>query len=131
VCLNVLEHIENDRLGLANILSALEPGGRAIVLVPEGQSVFGTLDEALGHYRRYSTEELRQKMTEAGFQVEQILGFNRISRPAWYVSGKWLKRRTLSLAQLQLFDRFVWLWRRIDAMLPWKPTSIIAIARKP
>ena len=34
VCLNVLEHIEDDMQGLRNIHSALRRGGRAIVLVP-------------------------------------------------------------------------------------------------
>ena len=131
ICLNVLEHVEDDHAGLANIFSALSPGGRAIVLVPEGQSVFGTIDEALGHFRRYSEAELKSKMEQAGFQVEQIIRFNRVSRPAWFVSGRILKRRSLEWNQMRLYDRFVWLWRRIDKLLPWRPTSIIGIARKP
>jgi SAM-dependent methyltransferase len=131
ICLNVLEHVADDHAGLANIFSALSPGGRAIVLVPEGQSVFGTIDEALGHFRRYSEAELKTKMEQAGFQVEQIIRFNRVSRPAWFVSGRILKRRSLEWNQMRLYDRFVWLWRRIDKLLPWRPTSIIAIARKP
>ncbi len=131
VCLNVLEHIEDDMQGLRNIHSALAKDGRAIVLVPHGQEIFGTLDAALGHYRRYSHEELRQKMEQAGFRVERILDFNRISRPGWYVSGKVLKRTTLGAMQMKLFDQLVWLWRRIDRRLPWPPTSIIAIAVKP
>jgi SAM-dependent methyltransferase len=131
VCLNVLEHIEDDMQGLRNIHSALAKDGRAIVLVPHGQDIFGTLDAALGHYRRYSHEELRQKMEQAGFRVERILDFNRISRPGWYVSGKVLKRTTLGAMQMKLFDQLVWLWRRIDQHLPWPPTSIIAIAVKP
>jgi 2-polyprenyl-3-methyl-5-hydroxy-6-metoxy-1,4-benzoquinol methylase len=52
VCLNVLEHVPDDRTALQNILSSLEPGGRAIILVPEGMSVYGTLDKVLGHCRR-------------------------------------------------------------------------------
>jgi glycosyltransferase involved in cell wall biosynthesis len=131
VCLNVLEHIQDDMQGLRNIHSALAKDGRAIVLVPHGQEIFGTLDTALGHYRRYSHDELRQKMEQAGFRVESILDFNRISRPAWYVSGKVLKRTTLGAAQMKIFDQLVWLWRRIDQHLPWPPTSIIAIAVKP
>ena len=130
VCLNVLEHVEDDRAGLRNIYTALKPGGRAIVLVPHGQEIFGTLDTALGHFRRYSREELRSKMEQAGFRVERILDFNRISRPAWYINGRILKRSTLSRFQLSVFDRLVWLWRRIDSLLPWPPTSIIAIAVK-
>jgi SAM-dependent methyltransferase len=129
ICLNVLEHIEDDPLGLANIFSALDHGGRATVLVPEGQGVFGTLDVALGHFRRYSESELKTKMEAAGFVVEQIVRFNRVS--PWYVSGRILKRTSLGWNQMRLYDRFVWLWRRIDRFLPWHPTSIIGIAHKP
>ena len=130
VCLNVLEHIEDDMRGLANIQLALRPGGRAIVLVPHGQEIFGTLDTALGHYRRYSHQELTEKMERSGFRVEKILDFNRVSRPGWYVNGKLLKRTTLGAMQLKIVDQLVWLWRRIDPHLPWPPTSIIAIAVK-
>ena len=130
VCLNVLEHIEDDMQGLRNIHSALRRDGRAIVLVPHGQEIFGTLDVALGHYRRYSHEELKDKMERAGFRVEKILNFNRISRPGWYVSGRILKSTTLSALPMQMFDQLVWLWRRIDQHLPWPPTSLIAIAVK-
>jgi glycosyltransferase involved in cell wall biosynthesis len=130
ICLNVLEHVEDDMQGLRNIHSVLKPGGRAIILVPHGQEIFGTLDVALGHYRRYSHAELKGKMEEVGFKVERILDFNRISRPPWYVSGRILKRTTLGSGQMKLFDRFVWLWRSIDSYLPWPPTSIIAIAEK-
>ncbi len=131
ICLNVLEHVENDTQALANMKVALEPGGRAIILVPHGNDVFGTLDSALGHFRRYRHEELRAKLESTGFHVERILDFNRVSRPAWSFAGRVLKRQTLDPLTLRLFDRFVWLWRRIDGLLPWPPTSIIAIAVKP
>ena len=130
VCLNVLEHIEDDMQGLRNIRSALRPGGRAIVLVPHGQEIFGTLDTALGHYRRYSAQELTEKMERSGFRVETVLNFNRVTRPGWYLNGKLLKRTTLGTMQLQAFDQLVWLWRHIDQHLPWPPTSIIGIAVK-
>jgi 2-polyprenyl-3-methyl-5-hydroxy-6-metoxy-1,4-benzoquinol methylase len=131
VCLNVLEHVPDDRTGLKNILSSLEPGGRAIILVPEGMSVYGTLDKVLGHCRRYSEQELRTKMTEAGFVVERVLKFNRVTRPGWFVNGRILKKEVFSPFQLRVFDNLVWLWRRIDGMLPWNPVSIIGIGVKP
>lgn len=130
VCLNVLEHIEDDLLGLSNIRKALRPGGRAIILVPHDQKIFGTLDEVLGHYRRYSHEELRSKMQQQGFHVEQILEFNRISRIPWYVQGTLLKRRNLGRTRMRLFDKTVWFWRTMDKHLPCKPVSIIAIGQK-
>jgi SAM-dependent methyltransferase len=130
VCLNVLEHVEDDLQGLRNIHGALTPGGRAIILVPQDQKLYGPLDAALGHFRRYSKEELRGRMEQAGFRVDAILDFNRISRPGWYLNGKVFRRAKLGRYQLRLFDRLVWLWRRIDASLPWPATSIIGIGVK-
>jgi hypothetical protein len=63
--------------------------------------------------------------------VERIVDFNRISRYPWYISGRILKKKSLSVGQMKLFDRFVWLWRKIDGSLPWPPTSIIGIGVKP
>lgn len=130
VCMNVVEHIEDDLGALRNIHEVLRDGGRAVILVPEGQSIYNCLDEELGHWRRYSEEHLRLRMSEAGFTVETILKFNRVSRPGWWLNGKILKRRTISRFQLKNFDRMVWLFRRIDPFIPWSPTSIIAIGRK-
>jgi SAM-dependent methyltransferase len=130
ICLNVLEHLKDDLACLRNIYSALEPGGRAIILVPEGQNLFGQVDVVLGHQRRYSREQLQARMEEAGFSVERILNFNRISRPAWFLNSRILQRSRLGRFQLKLFDKMVWLWRRIDRFIPWGPTSIIAIGRR-
>ncbi|MBC7926677.1 MAG: glycosyltransferase [Bryobacteraceae bacterium] len=131
VCLNVLEHVKDDALGLRNIAGILQPGGRAIILVPEGMSVYGTLDKVLGHWRRYSEQELKTKCETAGLRVETILRFNRITRPAWFVNGRIFRRTRFSRFQLAVFDRLVWLWKRFDRFIPWKPVSIIAIALKP
>ena len=53
VCLNVLEHIEDDLAALENIRTMLQDGGRAIILVPADQTIFNSLDVELGHFRRY------------------------------------------------------------------------------
>jgi glycosyltransferase involved in cell wall biosynthesis len=130
ICLNVVEHVLDDKLALKQIASAVKKGGKAIVLVPQGQSVYGTLDEVLGHHRRYSEEELRGKMEEAGLRVERIIPFNRVTRPAWYLNGRLLKKRGFGRVQLWAFDRLVWLWRVIDRFLPWDSVSIIGIGVK-
>ncbi len=130
ICLNVLEHIEDDRTGLRNIHASLKPGGRAVVLVPQGAAAFGTIDEVLGHCRRYSRAELEQKMKAAGFHIERMLKFNRVTYPGWILNGRILRRRTLSRVQLHSFDLLVPLWKRIDPFLPWPPTSLIAVGRK-
>jgi SAM-dependent methyltransferase len=131
ICLNVLEHMEDDFRCARNLFSTLEPGGKAIILVPHGQSIFGQLDVVLGHYRRYSHDQLRAVLQKAGFEVERVLNFNRISRPSWYIKGKLLGQSKIARSQIRLFDSLVWLWRRIDRFLPWYPTSIIAVAIRP
>jgi len=130
VCLNVMEHVQDDAAALRNIYQSLRPNGKAVVLVPEGQSLYGTLDEVLGHCRRYSEQELRKKMEAVGFHVEQVVYFNRVTRPGWFINGRILKHKTFSRPQLWILDRMVWMWRRIDRFLPWKPVSLIAIGVK-
>ena len=130
ICLNVIEHIEDDHNAMKNINSILKTGGTAIILVPHGPGIFGTLDVVLGHYRRYTNSQLQKLMEGANFEVREIIEFNRISRPAWFMNGKILKRKTITRSQLALFDSLVGLWRKIDSYIPWPPTSIIAIGVK-
>ncbi len=131
VCLNVVEHVEDDLGALRHIFSALKPGGRAIILVPQDQKAYGTLDEVLGHFRRYSEAQLRARMEEAGFQVERMLHFNRVTRPGWRFNGQVLKRRSFGRFQLKVFDTLVPLWRRIDGHFPWPAVSLIAVGVVP
>ncbi len=131
VCLNVLEHVADPESAARNLFEVLDPGGRAIVLVPHSQEIFGALDVALGHYLRYSEVQLKDKLEGAGFVVEQIIQFNRVSRPGWWFTGKVLGRQTIARFPLRVFNSLVWLWRKIDGSLPWPSVSIIAIARKP
>ena len=56
---NVLEHIEDDASATRNFRMVLAPGGTIVILVPALPILFGTLDEAVGHYRRYTRDSLR------------------------------------------------------------------------
>lgn len=130
VCLNVLEHIEDDVEVLRNLRSLLRCSGRAIILVPQGPRAYGSLDRVLGHYRRYTKTEFQRKIATAGFHLERIIEFNRVTFPGWYLNSRVLKRKTLSGAQLRFVDLLVPVWRRIDRFLPWPGTSLIAIAAR-
>ena len=130
ICLNVLEHIADDLGTLQRIRTLLEPGGRLLLLVPNDPRAYGSIDKEIGHFRRYTRPGLSALMEQAGYTMEQMLEFNRVSMPGWRVTGQILKARSLSVNGLRIFDKFVWLWRRIDGSLPWEPTSIIAIGRR-
>jgi len=130
VCLNVIEHIEEDRKALGNIFISLKPGGHACLLVPRSKKLYGSMDEAVKHFRRYEKEEFRRFLEDAGFEIVKIFTFNRISVPGWYVNGKLLGKKDLNKIQLKIFDQFVWLWKILEHVLPWQGLSIIAIAQK-
>ena len=130
VCLNVIEHVPDDLSALRNIRDALSDGGRAIILVPFGPKLYGTLDEVLGHCRRYTEEQLAAVARDAGFEVERILKFNRPGTPAWWLNAKILRRKNFGLVQVRLLNLLTPIFRLIDPWLPLPPLSIIAILRK-
>jgi glycosyltransferase involved in cell wall biosynthesis len=127
ICLNVIEHLKDDRAALLNIKSVLAPEGKAIVLVPQGQWNFGTLDEALGHERRYSREQLRGLADDCGFEVRELVEFNRIGTIAWFLNGRILRRRTFGLGQIMLLNLLTPIFRAIDRLLPVPSLSLIAV----
>jgi SAM-dependent methyltransferase len=131
ICLNVVEHLADDRGALLNIRSVLDAGGRAIILVPCGPGLYGTLDEVLGHQRRYTRKSLEQLVTSAGFDLEKMLEFNRVGVIAWWVNGRLLRRRTFGLWQIKALNVMTPVFRAIDKVLPLPPLSLIAVIRKP
>jgi glycosyltransferase involved in cell wall biosynthesis len=131
ICLNVVEHLSNDVGALLNIRAALEEGGRAIILVPCGPGLYGTLDEVLGHYRRYTRKSLEQVVAKADFKLEHVLEFNRLGVIAWWLNGRMLRRRTFGLWQIKMLNLLTPIFRMIDKALPLPPLSLIAIIRKP
>jgi glycosyltransferase involved in cell wall biosynthesis len=130
VCLNVVEHVQDDLGALRNVWNALSDGGRAIILVPCGPKLYGTLDEVLGHFRRYTREQLVGVAEQAGFRVEHVLNFNRPGVPAWWLNGRFLHRKTFGLGQIRILNILTPVFRVVDPWLPLPPLSIIAILRK-
>ncbi len=130
ICLNVLEHMDDERGALQNIHGALAPNGRAIILVPQNPHLFGSLDQILGHKRRYTRESLRAVVEREGFAIDGMYDFNRVTTPAWWVNGRVLKREHFSKVQLKVMNLMTGLFRRLEDVLPWHGASLIAIARR-
>ena len=131
ICLNVLEHVEDDARSLEAILRLLRPGGRLVLLVPALPWIYGTLDRALGHYRRYSRRDLAHRMERAGFAVVHSEYFNLAGIPGWWFTGRVLRRELIPQGSLRLFDALVPLFR-LERFLPWHlGQSLIAIGVRP
>jgi len=60
LCVNVLEHIQNQEAAIHKIMSMLNPGGRLLLYVPACQWAYGTIDSHLGHFRCYTKSQFKR-----------------------------------------------------------------------
>lgn len=107
ICFNVLEHIEDDSLLLEKLNCLLEPEGRLLLIVPAYQALYGSIDKAVGHYRRYSKRELLSKVTESGFAIEKISRLNSLAVPGWFWVNRILKKKEQSQKMVSAYDKYV------------------------
>ena len=130
VCLNVLEHIEDDVFALRQIHEVLKPNGHLALLVPAHQFLFGAFDEAVGHYLRYGKQQLQQRLEMADFKVESLRFFNIAATLPWLINGRLLRRAYLPNDQVSLADKLVPILKLEKLIGPPFGISLIAIARK-
>jgi glycosyltransferase involved in cell wall biosynthesis len=130
LCVNVLETAEKPESVLTSLRDSLKHDGKVVVLVPQGKGLYGSLDRAMGHKRRYSKADLTALLEQTGFRVEQTRQLNKVGAVSWWIFGKLFGRKKIAKAPLKLFDKTVWIWRRIDGLMPWRGLSLIAIASR-
>ncbi len=132
VCLNVLEHIEDDREALLRMAAILQPGGIIVLLVPASPALYGPIDKQLGHHRRYTRNSVRQLAETAGLQVKSAHYMNAIGFFGWWVNAHILKREAQSAGQIGIFDRYIVpLSSRLEELVP-PPfgQSLLVVLRK-
>ena len=119
VCLNVLEHVQDDALALRHMHSILPAGGQVVLIVPAFESLYGPIDRLLGHYRRYSRRSVRQLAATAGFRVATLRFMNTVGFFGWWVNAHILRRTEQSESQIRVFDRYIVpVLRRIETAVP-------------
>jgi len=130
ICFNVLEHIERDEEAIRNIYDLLEPGGRFLLLVPSHRWLYGTLDQHLGHRRRYRKGELKNTLEATGFKVIYLKYFNRIGVLGWFLNSRILRRKRLSSFQMRIYNFFVPLFK-LERFFPLPfGISLLAVGEK-
>jgi SAM-dependent methyltransferase len=112
--LNVLEHIEHDEAALSSWSRKLKPDGRMLVYVPAFQSIYSSMDEKVGHFRRYTCRELESKATAAGLRCESsryadCLGYLAALAYKWFGSD----RGDIDRKAVVIYDRFVFPLSRV------------------
>ena len=110
LCLNVLEHIEDHRAAVCNLMSALEPHGHLLLFVPAFQALYSPLDRLAGHHRRYTRRQLAELVPPELGRVVLNEYFNPIGGIGWWVN-KFMPHKSLNDSavngQLRLFDRYI------------------------
>lgn len=101
---NVLEHIEDDLGALRDFRSVLQPGGTLVIFVPALPFLFGSIDEAVGHHRRYTRDGLAEVISGAGFELSSLEWMNLVGIPGWFLNNRVIRRREVPRNQLRLYD---------------------------
>jgi len=140
---DVLEHIFEDEQFLRDMGSLLRPGGEILVTVPAYQFLWTGFDEVLGHKRRYTRKEIREKFHRAGYEVIFASYFIFFLSPA-FIAYRMLqklkgdKTTSLSGSVVMLPEPINWLFTQILILeshiisyfsFPFG-TSIIVLAKK-
>ena len=94
--LDLLEHLEQEPVGLREMWRVLKNEGRLLAVVPAFAFLWSDFDKFSGHYRRYTGSELRDKVESAGFEITRLSYFNTLLFPfVWGVrrfknfAGRW------------------------------------------
>lgn len=132
ICLNVLEHIGDDKAALINLNRLMQSGSKLVVMVPACQAAYGTVDELDGHYRRYARREIIEKLNYSRFRIRRCRYFNSIGLFAWYFTNKIARDRETSIVKLKFYDRYIVPILRVTESLISPPfgQSIILVAEK-
>jgi hypothetical protein len=134
--LDVLEHLPDDAAVLRQFHLALPTGGRLYIKVPALQWLYGPVDEASGHYRRYTRSSLRKAVEGAGFRIDKCRYMNLAGVAPYFLKSRILKRgenfsRTFSLSQIKRIQRMMPALRLIDRFCgPPLGLSVVCVATR-
>jgi 2-polyprenyl-3-methyl-5-hydroxy-6-metoxy-1,4-benzoquinol methylase len=143
-CLDVLEHLDDDKAALETIRALMKPLGCLIVHVPnrnymglDGGTRTGADSQAYlshpGHVRSgYTPDELRDVVEDAGFAVDRVEQWHGpLTHLAYSIEGSLLRRRFGRVMRLFAIPA-VSLIVRFDMTVPkLHGNTVLLIARRP
>ena len=130
VALNVIEHIQDDHLAIANCKKLLAPGGNLVILVPAYRTLYNSLDEELGHYVRYTRKTLKKLLASEKLSIIHSQYFNAAGIAGWFMNGLLFHKRIIPRKQLQLFDKLIPFMKLVDTITFYRiGLSVIAVGR--
>jgi SAM-dependent methyltransferase len=132
---NVLEHISDGTIGevVRAMMVVLKPGAYAVHWVPAFQGIFGTLDKAFRHHRRYSKVSATKLFESAGFGIQSVTYWNMPGFFGWWLYGRILRVSSIPRSSALTFDKCIVPILRVVEPRLWRPfgQSLLIVARKP
>lgn len=105
--IDVLEHLENDQFFLKQFYDKLKVGGRLFIYVPARMELYSSFDKKIGHFRRYSVKELKNKTSTAGFTIETLRYHDFFGYAALWINKLLSKNADLNSSAVKLYDKFL------------------------
>lgn len=99
---DVLEHLSHDEDALAGLSRSLRPGGILVLTVPQHPWLWSRADDAAQHQRRYTRDQLIERVKDAGLRVCYAGSFVSTVLPAMALSRLWPRARGDVLAELSV-----------------------------
>ena len=101
--IDVLEHVEYDKIELQYVTKYLDRGGAIIILVPAHSWLFSKFDKAIGHYRRYNKKML-SSIIPRNMKLDRIEYLDSVGLLASVFNRFLLKSQAPSIKQVKLWD---------------------------
>jgi SAM-dependent methyltransferase len=132
--INVLEHIEDIDRACAGLDRVIRPNGTLFVFVPAFEMLWTSLDDEVGHVRRFTRAGLKAVLERAGFHIEQVRFFDSLGFPA-LLGVRLLERINMfrfEAGNIGLYDQYLFpVSRRLDALgRHILGKNLIAVARR-
>lgn len=125
LALEVIEHVPDDVAALAEIARALRPGGVVAITVPAFMALWRYHDEAYGHCRRYTRDDLAMRVRRAGLSVLSCQYFKcAFFLPMWMLATS--ERLGVTAGRENWVSLPRWLNRAMEAEIVWESRSGLA-----
>ena len=131
IYINVLEHIEDHAQALKNMSLLLKDSGCLVLMVPALPAIYGTLDQLVGHYRRYTRTMLNTLLKDSGLRIEKQFYMNMFGIFSWFIAGRILKYKAFDSVSGQRLDRCVGIVEGLESYIkPCIGQSLITVCYK-
>lgn len=104
--IDVLEHIENDKLELQRAAQLLQKNGVLVVVAPAHQWLYSPFDKAIGHFRRYNKATLRA-ISPTGLRLKEFYYLDSAGMFASIGNLLILKKSQPTVSQIALWDNWL------------------------